>query len=214
MVGSHSSTLVPTPLRLWILSAPPSCDASPCTIDRPSPVPLPTPFVEKKGSMARASVASSMPEPVSDTESRTYSPGARPRPSPRRTSALVAEMRSVPPFGMASRAFTLRLSSAISSWFWSALANGRSSEVSIETRICGPDVLAIRSAMSAISLADVDGGRLQGLSAREGEQPLDEGLRPLGGLQRRRRSGAARARRRPPVAAACRARRRSASAGC
>lgn len=69
--GSQISAVVPWSTRLCRISAPPSCSASPCTIDKPSPVPLPIPLVVKKGSMARLSVSSSMPEPASDSDRRT-----------------------------------------------------------------------------------------------------------------------------------------------
>src|SRR5262245_61525413 len=42
-IGNHIVTLVPLPGSLAICIAPPDCAASPCTIDRPNPVPLPTP---------------------------------------------------------------------------------------------------------------------------------------------------------------------------
>ena len=45
-----------------------NCAARPSTMDRPKPVPLPTPLVVKNGSVTRANVASSMPCPVSLTE--------------------------------------------------------------------------------------------------------------------------------------------------
>ena len=56
---------------LWIASRPPDWRTSPCTMERPSPVPLPMPLVVKNGSAARASVASSMPSPLSMTARRT-----------------------------------------------------------------------------------------------------------------------------------------------
>ena len=71
LIGSHSSTAVPSPGRLAMVGPPPSSQASPCTIESPSPVPRPTPLVEKDGSTARASVASSMPVLVSRTGRRT-----------------------------------------------------------------------------------------------------------------------------------------------
>ena len=62
-------------------------------------------------------------------------------------------MRSVPPSGIASRAFTARFRSAISIWFGSALAAGRSSATSTATLIWGPVVLATSSAIPVTSLA-------------------------------------------------------------
>ena len=63
--GKNSSTKVPRPGRLVIRIVPPDCATSPSTIDSPSPVPRPAPFVVKNGSVARLSVTSSMPCPVS-----------------------------------------------------------------------------------------------------------------------------------------------------
>ncbi len=71
VAGSNRQAVVPTPTSLVSLSAPPSCTASPWIIERPRPVPLPTALVEKKGSVALARVAASMPAPVSSTWSRT-----------------------------------------------------------------------------------------------------------------------------------------------
>ena len=47
-------------------------------MDRPKPVPLPTPLVEKKGSTALASVSASIPSPVSLTESTANRPAGTP----------------------------------------------------------------------------------------------------------------------------------------
>ena len=65
-----SSAVVPTPTSLVKRKVPPDWTAKPWIIDRPSPVPLPTPLVEKKGSIARFNVVSSMPQPVSATRRR------------------------------------------------------------------------------------------------------------------------------------------------
>ena len=69
--GNQSSAVVPPPKRLDRRSAPCDCAAMPCTIDRPRPVPLPMPLVVKNGSVARASVAPSMPVPLSATVRHT-----------------------------------------------------------------------------------------------------------------------------------------------
>ena len=47
------------------------CLVVPYTMARPSPVPLPTSFVVKKGSKMRARVSAVMPEPASLTTSIT-----------------------------------------------------------------------------------------------------------------------------------------------
>jgi len=50
--GNHSSAVVPSPNRLFKTKRPPDCSARPCTIGRPSPVPLPGSFVVKKAPSA------------------------------------------------------------------------------------------------------------------------------------------------------------------
>ena len=67
--GSTSVAVVPLPDVLESCSAPPSCTASPCTIDRPRPVPLPSGFDEKNGSIAFFRISGVMPLPVSMTDS-------------------------------------------------------------------------------------------------------------------------------------------------
>ncbi|MOA54474.1 hypothetical protein D3C78_1780930 [compost metagenome] len=69
--GNQSSAVVPKSFRLLRIKRPPSCSMNPCTIDSPSPVPLPTPLVVKNGSIAEASVTSSIPSPVSVTSRHT-----------------------------------------------------------------------------------------------------------------------------------------------
>ncbi len=66
--GSTRLAVVPLPTVLDNCSAPPSCTASPCTIDRPRPVPLPSGFDEKNGSTARFNISGGMPVPVSITD--------------------------------------------------------------------------------------------------------------------------------------------------
>ncbi len=106
----------------------------------PSPVPLPVPLVEKKGSAARASVAASIPCPVSSTRSRRKVPGCRPWGWPGPASSRAAETVSAPPPGIASRALAARFRIAISSWLASATAGGRSLPAWTLTRTCGPTV--------------------------------------------------------------------------
>ena len=48
--GSQTSTVVPSPFWLFKLRCPPDWAARPWTMESPSPVPLPIPFVVKKGS--------------------------------------------------------------------------------------------------------------------------------------------------------------------
>ena len=81
-------------------------------MERPSSVPRPTPFVEKKGSTARASVASSMPVPLSTTASLAKRPCLGSVAG--RRSVTPASMRRCLLWGIASRAFTARFRIAIS----------------------------------------------------------------------------------------------------
>jgi hypothetical protein len=62
---------VPCPGALDTEMAPPLCWTMPYTVARPRPVPWPVSLVVKKGSKMWASVASSMPVPVSRTERAT-----------------------------------------------------------------------------------------------------------------------------------------------
>ena len=72
LVYKHAiSTVVPALSWLASFNVPSDWAAKPWAMDSPRPVPLPTSFVVKKGSVARASVASSMPRPISLTETQT-----------------------------------------------------------------------------------------------------------------------------------------------
>jgi hypothetical protein len=66
--GSTSVAVVPFPTVLESCNVPPSCTASPCTIDSPRPVPLPSGFDEKNGSTARFNISAVIPTPVSITD--------------------------------------------------------------------------------------------------------------------------------------------------
>ena len=61
----------PLPASLNTLICPPNCVTMLWTVARPSPVPRPGSLVVKYGSNSRARVSSSMPGPVSLTESMT-----------------------------------------------------------------------------------------------------------------------------------------------
>ncbi|MGC4000072.1 MAG: hypothetical protein QM767_22600 [Anaeromyxobacter sp.] len=120
--GSSTSKVEPAPGALRTTTPPPDCFTTPCTVASPSPAPLPGALVVKNGSKTRARVASSMPAPVSVTESVTYAPGATPAGSARAASSTAAAVRTVmaPPAGRASWAFMTRFSSTCSSWTGSA----------------------------------------------------------------------------------------------
>src|SRR5450759_2193950 len=132
--GNSTDTLVPLPAEDWAQICPPDCRTMPWTVARPSPVPLPTSFVVKNGSKARARMASSIPAPLSATVSSTAGPvisrsnGAA--SSTRRT--LISRM---PPPGMASREFTARLTST-----------------------CSPDLARALDPLVTLQLADEDVG--------------------------------------------------------
>ena len=104
----------------------------PYTIERPSPVPLPTSFVVKKGSKIFSLVFPFMPVPVSVMEMRAYSPGS---PYPWNLlkflsiSVRVVSIFSRPPFGMASRAFVARFMSTWSICVMSAMTVGSAPRV-------------------------------------------------------------------------------------
>jgi hypothetical protein len=83
-------------------------------VERPSPLPRPTPFVVKNGSNIWPLRMSGMPQPVSATSIRMNSPGTASgcgRGAEGGSIMGAAEIASLPPEGMASSAFTQRLSS-------------------------------------------------------------------------------------------------------
>jgi len=85
----------------------------PYTIARPRPVPLPVSLVVKNGSKTFDRVASSMPIPMSVTASITYAPlrmSGWQCTWVSSSSTLAVSIVSLPPCGIASRAFTARLS--------------------------------------------------------------------------------------------------------
>jgi hypothetical protein len=69
--GRCTRNVAPRPGALSTSMPPPLCATMPYTVESPSPVPLPRPFVVKNGSKTRARVAASMPDPVSVTASST-----------------------------------------------------------------------------------------------------------------------------------------------
>ena len=154
--GSQISAVVPEPGRLRSARRPCDWAASPCTIERPSPVPLPTPLVVKNGSCARARTASSMPVPVSATDRHSIVPassGPAPSRSAPSSSPARAAIVTVPPPGIASRAFTTRLRRASSSWWASTRAGGSRSGKRVSIRISGPIERCRRSAIPRTSRA-------------------------------------------------------------
>src|SRR6185437_8929247 len=145
--GRKMQTLVPTPTSVSILTPPPDCLHSPSTWLRPRPEPRPTSLVVKNGSNARASTASSMPLPLSRTQSITYSPGSgssgRVRGWPIVTFSVSSEMS--PPASIASRALIARLRMIISIWVGSTSAGQGSERSRVSSVTAPPSVLRKRS---------------------------------------------------------------------
>ena len=132
----------------------------------------------------RASVAGSIPQPSSLTVSMTYGPGTPARcastySSSRSTSRV--SIRSVPPFGIASRAFTARFTSTCSIWPGSALTRPRSGARSLQMRMSSPRSRASIDSMSATTVVQDEDRDLLDLLAAEREQLSRERGRPLGG---------------------------------
>ncbi|MNG22188.1 hypothetical protein D3C84_1066470 [compost metagenome] len=63
--GRYKVNTVPSPTTVETSTLPPDCLAKPNTWDKPSPVPLPTSLVVKKGSKMCSSTGESIPVPVS-----------------------------------------------------------------------------------------------------------------------------------------------------
>jgi hypothetical protein len=79
----------------------------------PSPVPLPTSLVVKKGSKTRSRISGGIPQPVSVTDTSTYDPGKHPATAPSSRTTFRVSISSTPPSGMASRAFRAKLRRAL-----------------------------------------------------------------------------------------------------
>lgn len=67
--------VVPCPTALDTSIQPSCCFTMPYTVGRPSPIPLPTSLVVKKGSNSLARFSSEIPTPVSVTVKRANLPG-------------------------------------------------------------------------------------------------------------------------------------------
>ena len=94
------------------------------------PVPLPMPLVVKNGSKIFSMTSWLIPVPVSSTSIKTYSPAAKPTMWLifwlSRSEVFLVRIESLPPDGMASRAFLHRLRMTLSIWVLSALTYQRS----------------------------------------------------------------------------------------
>src|SRR4051812_9882092 len=75
--GSQMTNRVPVPTSDSTSMRPPCCCTILYEIDRPSPVPLPISFVEKKGSKILGNTSGAMPPPSSSTSTTTPSPSLR-----------------------------------------------------------------------------------------------------------------------------------------
>ena len=124
-------------------ASPPDWRAKPYTIDRPSPVPVPSGLVVKNGSNARAATPCAIPVPVSDTVSATSGPAGR-SASPGTTAVSIV---SVPPAGIASCALRHRFRIAFSSWFASASTGGRPGVAFTTSATLDPTVRPMSSTM-------------------------------------------------------------------
>ena len=95
---------VPSPRADCTSTVPPARRTTSATVARPSPVPRPTPLVVKNGSKMRCRTSSGMPGPVSRTVKCTSLPSAS------------SERKTSPPWGIASRALTMRFITTCSNW--------------------------------------------------------------------------------------------------
>ncbi len=146
-------TVVPTPTSLSIFTWPPDCLTKPYTIDSPSPLPLPSGLVEKKGSKACSRTSGVMPQPLSLTAIITYWPAATSGGAPPQHSsntALATSMRRWPVLFMASRALMHRLSTAFSTCTVSTRVFHRSAAMRVSTSISSPRLRRSMSSMPAM----------------------------------------------------------------
>ena len=102
-----SRIVVPAPGRLSISSLPPARSTTRRTSGNPSPVPSPRGFVVKNMSIAWRRTSSVMPAPLSSSSTTTVAPDA-----PARARRTTRDASGARPAGIASAAFTSRLSMA------------------------------------------------------------------------------------------------------
>ena len=154
--------VVPRRSSLWTAIRPPLWCTIPNTVESPSPVPLPSSLVVKKGSKICALVSASMPEPVSETIRRTV--------SARASVAIVSR----PPVSIASRALIARFITTCSSWQRSATSGQGASSSSKRSSNCAPIRRASSGPHLPHDLVEVQRPRAQRLAAAEREQALRE----------------------------------------
>jgi hypothetical protein len=172
--GKYTSIDVPSTDRPVICTVPPDCLATPSTMLRPRPDPLPISLVVKKGSNAFARTSSLMPVPVSLTDTTAYSPAGKSagRSTPL-SVALLVSIVNVPPRGMASRALMARLSKTSS---LIRIDQGRpQSRLSARLKADhGSDRCLQQIAHVCDNVIEVDGFRQKRLFAREREELASE----------------------------------------
>jgi hypothetical protein len=136
----------------------------PYTIASPSPVPEPTDFVVKNGSKMRGRTSVAMPQPLSSTLSSTNSPAWAPgcrAASSDPSVTLRVPRASVPPSGMASRAFTHRFMSTCWIWPGSACAVHSSGSSTVVSRTVAGSIRRSSAAVSpTVVLSAAGRGRL------------------------------------------------------
>jgi hypothetical protein len=153
-VGRKMEKVVPTPSVETKVMNPRWAFTIERAVERPSPLPRPTPFVVKNGSKIWPFRMSGMPQPVSETSIRTKSPGTASgcgRGRRGRHVAVEAVIASLPPDGHGVRAFTERLRSTWWSWVGSPEIAGRPGATSISIRIDFGKVLSRKVRISAKS---------------------------------------------------------------
>ncbi|GBE34454.1 hypothetical protein BMS3Bbin06_00979 [bacterium BMS3Bbin06] len=141
---------------------PPCCFTIPYTVGSPSPVPLPTSFVVKKGSKTRDFTSSSIPSPVSEMERQVNLPflfiqGWALRYSSSKTESNVSIIIS-PPSGIASLAFVMRFIITCSTCPLSAMTGIVSPRSVLNSIVSGISLLRIFSKSPTTDLRNKDLG--------------------------------------------------------
>ena len=156
---------------------------SPWTIERPKPGALARPLgrEERLGGFGKRQLVHA--DACVSTLMRTYSAGRQPVRS-RRSSRRWAEMPSVPPSGMASRAFTARFRSASSSWLASTRTGREIGRQVLRYPHAGTERPLKQLFHAGDQLGHIHRLGLELLTAGESQQALGQRRTPLRSLTR------------------------------
>ena len=178
--GRYTVKRVPRPGSLSTAIVPPLSETMSETVDRPRPAPWPSSLVVKKGSKMRREIVGVDAHPVvGDGQRGVSARGHVARDGivrlRRSTTSVASSMR--PPFGIASRALTARLTMTCSSRLRTMRRGTARTEPDVVRHVLA-DERVQHAGHVHHDLVDVDDRRLQHVLAAERHEVVDERARP------------------------------------